>query len=61
MMSMLNLILTFMFQNTFGYLHAGFQTGRARTQHKKQMFEQYKCYMYGDYQENSYAELNPHL
>ena len=27
-----------MFQNTFGFLHARFQTGSARTQHKKQHF-----------------------
>ena len=30
--------LKVMFQNTFGFLHARFQTGSARTQHKKQYF-----------------------
>ena len=30
--------LKVMFQNTFGFLHARFQTGSARTQHKKQFF-----------------------
>ena len=30
--------LKLMFQNTFGFLHARFQTGSTRTQHKKQYF-----------------------